>query len=34
MSYRFGSAITLVLQGFELFNGINIGYSYDFSTTA
>ncbi len=30
--YRFGSAI-VGIAGFELFNGINIGYSYDFSTT-
>ncbi len=31
--YRFGSAV-VGMAGFELFNGINIGYSYDFSTTA
>ncbi len=31
--YRFGAAI-VGMAGFELFNGINIGYSYDFSTTA
>lgn len=30
--YRFGSAI-VGMAGIELFNGINIGYSYDFSTT-
>ena len=33
LSYRFGAAI-VGIAGFELFNGINIGYSYDFSTTA
>ncbi len=31
--YRFGAAV-VGMAGFELFNGINIGYSYDFSTTA
>ncbi len=31
--YRFGSAV-VGIAGLELFNGINIGYSYDFSTTA
>ncbi len=31
--YRFGSAVVGTI-GLELFNGINIGYSYDFSTTA
>ena len=33
LSYRYGAAI-VALAGVELFNGINIGYSYDFSTTA
>ncbi|TVR71996.1 MAG: type IX secretion system membrane protein PorP/SprF [Marinilabiliales bacterium] len=31
--YRHGAAI-VGIAGVELFNGINIGYSYDFSTTA
>ncbi len=31
--YRFGSAI-VGIAGLELFNGINVSYSYDFSTTA
>ncbi len=31
--YRYGSAL-VGMAGIELFNGINIGYSYDFSTTA
>ena len=31
--YRAGSAI-VGIAGLELFNGINIGYSYDFSTTS
>lgn len=31
--YRFGSAL-IGMAGMELFNGVNIGYSYDFSTTA
>ncbi|MGF1584047.1 MAG: type IX secretion system membrane protein PorP/SprF [Bacteroidales bacterium] len=31
--YRFGSAI-VGMAGLELFNGVNLGYSYDFSTTA
>jgi type IX secretion system PorP/SprF family membrane protein len=31
--YRFGAAV-VGIAGFELFNGVNIGYSYDFSTTA
>ena len=30
--YRLGSAV-VGMAGIELFNGINIGYSYDFSTT-
>jgi type IX secretion system PorP/SprF family membrane protein len=30
--YRFGSAV-VGMAGLELFNGLNIGYSYDFSTT-
>lgn len=33
ISYRFGSAI-VGIAGIELFNGLNIGYSYDFSVTA
>jgi type IX secretion system PorP/SprF family membrane protein len=33
LSYRFGSAV-VGMAGIELFNGVNIGYSYDFSTTA
>jgi hypothetical protein len=31
--YRFGAAM-VGMAGIELFNGINVSYSYDFSTTA
>ena len=33
MSYRMGSAV-IGLVGFEIFSGIKVGYSYDFSTSA
>jgi type IX secretion system PorP/SprF family membrane protein len=33
LSYRMGSAI-IGLVGFEIFSGIKVGYSYDFSTSA
>jgi type IX secretion system PorP/SprF family membrane protein len=33
LSYRMGSAV-IGLVGFEIFSGIKVGYSYDFSTSA
>ena len=32
VSYRAGNALTGII-GFELFNGVRIGYSYDFTTS-
>ena len=33
VSYRAGDAVTGII-GFELFNGVRVGYSYDFNTSA